>query len=379
MGLGGTAAFATLPPSRSKEKAVLKLRSKFPSLAMLGALGLTGAALIGGCGGDDGASADSDPQALLEETFTTDAAVDSGVLDISLEATAEGEGGGTVIASLSGPFQSQGEEAVPLLDLVAALAVSGGSEDIDFEGGLTVTSDGAFVTVDGTAYAIDDPTFQMFKDLYAQSASAQSAQAEEGSAVFAQLGIDPSTWLTEVTNEGVEEVEGEETVHISGNADIAQIVEDAQGIAQQTGSAGQVSPEDLSRLSEAVIAADVDVYTGAEDKILRRLDLALEIADTGGSGVGGPVTVNLSLGISGVNDEQSISAPEDAQPIDQLIPGGLGAIGGASIPGLTDPGAAGGTGGTGATGSGDFSNPEYLDCVAEATTPEEITGCADLL
>lgn len=360
----------------------MKLRSKFPSLAMLGALGLTAAALIGGCGGDDGASADSDPQALLEETFTSDAAVDSGVLDISLEATAEGEGGGTVVASLSGPFQSQGEEALPLLDLAAALAVSGGTEDIDFEGGLTVTSDAAFVTVDGIPYAIDDPTFQTFKGLYAQSASAQSAQAEEGSAVFSQLGIDPSTWLTEVTNEGVEDVAGEETVHISGTADIAQIVEDAQGIAQQTGSAGQVNPEDLSRLSEAVIAADVDVYTGAEDNILRRLDLALEIADTG-SGVSGPVTLNLSLGISGVNDEQSISAPEDAQPIDQLIPGGLGALGGASIPGLTDPGATGGTGGTGATGSGDvggdFSSPEYLDCVAEATTPEEITGCADLL
>lgn len=362
----------------------MKLRSKFSSIAMLGALGLTGAALLGGCGGDDGATAETDPQTLLEETFTTDAAVESGVLNLSLDASAEGEEGGTVTASLTGPFDSSaGEEAVPLLDLTAALAVTGGSEEIDFEGGLTITGEGAFVTVDGTPYAIDDPTFQTFKDLYAQPAAAPVAGADEGSAVFRQLGIDPSTWLTDVSNEGTEEVEGEETIHISGTADVAKILEDAQGIAAQTGGAAQVNPEDLSQLSEAVSAAEIDVYTGSEDKILRRLDLTLEIADTEASGVGGPVSLNLSIGISGVNEDQEISAPADAKPIEELIPGGLGAIGalgGGSIPGLPDSGATGGAGAPGGGDlGGDLGSQEYLDCVAEAATPDEITACADVL
>lgn len=358
----------------------MKLRPTNTVPALLATLSLLGGtALVSGCG-DDGASADSDPQALLEDTFTTDAAVDSGVLDITLEAAAEGDDGGSVTASLSGPFQSQGEESVPLLDLDATAAVAGGTEEINFDGGLTVTSDAAFVTVDGTPYAIDDATFQMFKDVYAQSAAAQDANADQGSAIFSQLGIDPSTWLTDVTNEGTEEIEGEETVHISGTADIAQILEDAQGIAQQTGSAGQVNPEDLSKLSDAVETAEVDVYTGADDKILRRLDLTLSIADTSGSGVGGPVALDLSIGISNPNEEQEISAPENAQPIDQLIPGGLGALGGlsggGSLPGLPDSGGMGSGGAGGASPGGD---QDYLDCVAAAPTPEEITACADLL
>lgn len=361
----------------------MKLRSKFSSIATLAALSLTGAALIGGCGDDeDSATADTDPQVLLEETFTSDAAVDSGVLDLSLDASAEGAEGGTVTASLSGPFESQGDEALPLLDLAAALAVAGGTEDIDFEGGLTITEDGAFITSDGTAYAIDDPTFQSFKDLYAQSAAAQDAQSEDGAAILGQLGIDPSAWLTEVTNEGVEEIEGEETVHISGTADVARLVEDAQGIAATTGGATQVDPREIEQLQEAVTAADIDIYTGAEDKILRRLDLALEVADpSGAGGVEGAVSLNLSIGISGVNDDQDISAPEDAKPIEELIPGGLGALGalgGGSIPGLPETGGTGGTGG-GDIGGGDIGNQEYLDCVAEAATPEEITACADLL
>jgi hypothetical protein len=353
----------------------LKLRPNHIFPALLATLSLAGAALIGGCGGDDGADADSDPQVLLEETFTSEAAVDSGVLDISLEAAAEGEDGGSITASLTGPFQSQGEDSVPLIDLAAVLAVTGGSEEINFDGGLTVTSDAAFVTVDGTPYAIDDATFQMFKDLYAQSAAAQDAEAEEGSALLGQLGVDPSTWLTEVTNEGVEEIEGEETVHISGTADIAQIIGDAQGIADQTGGATQVNPEDLSKLSEAVETAEVDVYTGAEDKILRRLDLTLSIADSSGSGVAGPVALDLSIGVSGVNEDQEITAPENAQPIEELVPGGLGSLGGlggGTNPGLPDDGASDG-GGSGA------ADQEYLDCVAEAPTPEEVTACAELL
>ena len=84
-------------------------------------------------------------------------------------------------------------------------------------------------------------------------------------------------------------------------------------------------------------AATVDVYTGVDDNILRQLDLTLEIADPGSSG--DTLNLSLSVAISAVNEDQSFEAPADAKPLDELIPGGVGAIAG----GLGALGAGGGS------------------------------------
>lgn len=351
-------------------------------------LGLA-AALIAGCGGDDGS--DADPQELLEQTFGADAEITSGVLDLNLEAEADGEEGGSLSGTLSGPFQSTGADELPQFDFDLSLQADSPDGGLDVEGGLTITGDGAFVAVDGTDYQVDEATFTSFQDLYAQSAQAQDAEGEEGAALFSQLGIDPASWLTDVTNEGTEEVGGAETVHISGSADIARIVEDAQDVAANApGGAGELGAGQIEQLEEAVRSATVDVYTGEDDQILRRLDLVLELEDPD-SGEG--LSLSLSIGFSDVNESQEITAPEDPQPLDELIPGGVGGLGGlgSGIGGLG--GGLGGLGGAGTGGGGSGSgggggpsleglgeaNQEYIDCVDAAGTPEEILECASLL
>lgn len=329
--------------------------------------------LLAACGG--GSDADSDPRELLEQTFGGGEEVSSGVLDISVEASAAGGGGGSLTGALSGPFETRAEDELPLVDMEASLQVQGGGRDTDFDGGLTITEDSAYVTSGGQAYEVDSATFSTFGELFAQSAAAQEGESEEGSAVLEQLGIDPATWLTDVTNEGLEEVGGAETVHISGTADVAQIVEDAQSIdptGQALGAAGSEA------LAESVSAASVDVYTGVEDNILRRLDLALEIDDPEGNG--GTVSVALSIAISEVNEDVSIEAPADAQPLEELIPGGLGAIG----PGLPGLGGSGGGSGSGSGSGGDAGGlggfgPEYQECVSTARTREDFEACNELL
>lgn len=335
--------------------------------------------VVAGCGGDDAASADSDPQELLSETFDSEGAVDSGVLDISVTAVAEGEGGGNLTGSLSGPFQSTAEDAPPLIDMTAALKVDGGGDNIDFSGGLTITEDGAYVTSDGTAYQVDDPTFELFKQAFSQSAGAAESSGQEGGAIFGQLGIDPSTWITDLSNEGTEEVGGAETVHLSGTADIAKLLEDSQAISQATGQATGVDAGQLDQLAGAVETSQVDIYTGVDDRILRRLDLNLVLSDPSEEG---PLELELSIGISGVNEEQTIEAPADPQPIEELVPGGLGAIAaGGALPEAGIDGGTGGSGGSGGgSGSGADAGQEYLDCVAEAgSDPEAINACAELL
>lgn len=319
---------------------------------------LAALALLAGCG--DSSSDDADPQQLLSETFSGDGQVESGVLDISVDATADGDGGGSLTAALSGPFESSSPDELPLLDLDASVDLEAGPASQSIEGGVTVVEDGAYLTTDGQAYEVDQPTFDALAQAFAQSAAEQDSSAEDGAAIFDQLGIDPSTWITEVTNEGTVDVEGTETVHISGTPDVSRILEDAQRI-DPTGSAAGAGSS--AQLADAVESASVDVYTGADDKILRKLDLSIELADPGGTDQ--TVSFTLSIGISNVNEDQAIEAPADAQPIDKLIPGGLGALGDLEA---------------GDTGLGDLGgSPEYQQCVSTAASPDELAQCAELL
>jgi hypothetical protein len=346
--------------------------SNIRRLLPLALVALLAAVLVAGCGGSDGADENTDPQELLDETFGGGAEVNSGVLDISVDATASGTPGGSLQGTLSGPFQSRSDDELPLLDLDASVDISGAGASQAIDGSLTLTADGAYVTTGGQAYAVDEPTFSALEQAFAESAQAQQ-DSGDSSAIFDQLGIDPATWLTDVTNEGTEEVGGAETVHISGTPDVAKIFEDAQRL-DPTGQTAGVGSAD--QLADSVSNATIDVYTGAEDHILRKLDVSVDLADPGASG--STASFTLSIGVSGVNEEQTIEAPTDTKPLDDLIPGGLGAL--ASPAGLSGAGGSAGTSGAGGSGSSSGSaDAKYADCVAKATTPDALTKCADQL
>jgi hypothetical protein len=334
--------------------------------ALLVVAALAAAVLLVACGGDSADDA-TDPQELLAETFSGEGQVESGVLDISVSAGAGGSG--SLTGSISGPFQSREVDQVPLIDLSANVEVTGaGAGAGSFDGAITVTEDAAFLTTDGQAYQVDQATYDSLQASFAASAEEQDAGAEEGSALFGQLGIDPSTWITDVTNEGVEEIDGAETVHISGTPDISKILEDAQRLDPTGSAAGGTG-----QIAESVESASVDIYTGADDKILRKVDLSIALADPGGSGE--TLALDLSIGISGVNEDQTIEAPENAQPLEGLLPSGLEGLGGLGGGGLE--GLEGLDDGAGLDSLG--GSEEYRECVAAAGSPDELAACSELL
>jgi hypothetical protein len=369
-------------------------------LLSLAVAALLGAGLIAGCGGDDGG--DEDPQEVLDETFSNDQTVNSGVLDLSLSGSAEGEEGGSLDATLSGPFQ--GDEAqegeFPQFDLTASVSGEGGGQSIDLEGGLIATTDQAFVSYQGTTYEIPKPFFDQLKQA-AEQAQAQAGQQEEqdAGAIFDQLGIDPSTWLTNLENEGDEDVEGTDTIHIHGDANVPQILEDIQSASEQTGAGEAIDPDEITEVEDAVEEASIDVYSGKEDKILRRLTLNLAVAppEDDASGVDS-AELEFSLTFSDVNNDQTIDAPTDAEPFSQLeqdlgLPsgllegalsggGGLGALGGSDSSGSTivpPSGGGGGGGGGGAGGAAGSAQQKYFNCLEQAQTADEINACASEL
>jgi hypothetical protein len=345
--------------------------------------------VIAGCGSDDNGE---DPQAVLDETFNNDTKVSSGDLSLTASVNAEGDQGGSFEASLSGPFQGDpdNENAIPQLDWTVSASGSGAGQSIDFSGGLVVTSDNAFVEYNDQAYEVGTETFDQLKQAFeaqAQAAGgtgsdAQGTFQEQCATAIEQAGGDASacdfdleSWLTDLTNEGTEDVGGTETVHISGDANIEQILTDIGNLASSVPSAASsgFDPSQLSAVSGAVKDASIDVYSGESDHLLRKLEVNLTIDPSaiapGGAVPIGEITVQFAIEIDGLNEEQTIEAPSGAKPIGELLsdlgvdPSALGGI----------PGLPGGTGGTSGGGS------DYLDCVQQATTPAEINDCASQL
>jgi hypothetical protein len=332
------------------------------------AVTLLALALLAGCGGDDssGSSSDTDPQQVLDAALGSESEpIGSGVLDISFDLDSSGESAGALSATVQGPFQS-GDDQLPQLDLTANANVDAQGLTLDFDGGLTVTGDGLFVSYNGTDYQLDDQTFALLQQSYEQSSQLQQDQDDQGS--LSAFGIDPSTWISNLTNEGTEDVDGTEVVHVSGSANVPQISKDLQTVAEQTGQASQSDIAGLQQLQDLVTDASIDVYADAEDSTLRKLDLSLEIADPAG---GDTTSVTLSIGIADPNSDQEITAPEDAQPIADLlgqIPGGADALGG----------LAGGSAPSGGAAAG--GAPEnYYDCAAKAKTASDLEECAALV
>ncbi len=348
---------------------------------VLAVVAVLAAGLAAGCGGSGG---DEDPQQVLDETFNQDHNVTSGVLDLSLSGSAEGQQSGSVDASLKGPFQQGKSGELPELDLTGSVKVEGDGQSFDFSGGLTLTSDAAFITYKDHSYEVPAELVTAFKQGYDQA----QRQADKGGkknvgGLLDQYGIEPQNWLTNISNEGDTDVEGTQTIHIHGDADVPKLVQDLQSVAQHAGGADAqpLSDKDVQQVEDAVDEASIDVYSGKDDRILRKLDVHLKLTspDNSNSSVDS-VDVTFSVTLSGVNEDQSIQAPsnpgtfQDFESALGLPPGVLeGMLGGSSLGG---GGALGGGGSSGGVqpGSGS-SDQKYLNCISKAKTAEDLQAC----
>jgi hypothetical protein len=339
--------------------------SRLRILFLLAALLALATAFAACGGGDDGGSSGEDPQQVLDKTFSGDNHIESADVDATFEISVEGEGGGNLTADLSGPVDGSGD-GVPTFDLTATVTGEGGGDSIDFEGGAVSTGDAGYVTYQGDAYELDSSTYGFVKQVFA---SAEQQQTQEDTEV-----PDVRSFLTDVTNEGTEDVEGTETVHVSGAVDLDKLVEELRPLAErasqlpQLGAAGQIpTPEELDQLTELVKSATFDVYSGTDDNILRRFDISLELEEPGGPGA---ASIDFDLTLGGVNESKDVEAPSDAKPLSELLDSlgvDLGALGGL--------GGLGGAGGAGGGGAGAGAGGADLDCLQQAQTPAELEQC----
>ena len=357
-------------------------------------------AVLAACGG----GGSDDPQTVVEEA--TLKGIESGKMDLAVDANVEGEKGGKVDISLSGPFQSESEAEYPELDLAFSAKGSLGGKDLNREGGITLLGNKAYVAYEGTEYEVDSTTFNFVKSMLKQQGGGQGKSSEIAACQEAASELELSHFVENLKSSGSAEVGGTSTTKVSGDLDATAAVEAFSTLiedpkcSEQLSAAGPLpSAAELdkakSTVQDSLKSAHVDLYVG-DDHIVRRITTQATIEPPKSSKSGAKrVELDLDLTLTGVNEEQTISAPSNSKPLSDLFlklginpiellgafqNGGSEGIGGL-LEGLSE--AGGGNSGGGSAGGGGNSGgggqQSYYECLGEAHTPVDIQNCTGLL
>ena len=377
-------------------------RVRFAVSSALAVAATVASLLMIGCGG---ASGTQSPAAVLKQTFGPHPPIHSYKLDLAIGIDVKG------IKSLSkplalrldGPYVNSAPRQLPRFNLNVAINGSGQT----FAATATTTADKAFITIAGTPYVLPDQLFQQFKAGYSQ-ASAQTPK--QSSTSFSALGLSPSNWLVSPRRLADARVGDAETIHIAANVNVPRLLQDVSkllGRASQLGisvpnAPKTITPQQQQAIAQAVKSANVDIYTGRDDKILRRLSVAVSLAVAPQSRrlVGGlqSGTIVVDYMRSELGKIQSIPVPANPHPLSELLnaAGANGTAGGA-LSGLTGGQGAAAAGsqaaaqaatGTGAAtqsagasqSAGAAAPKAYLDCLSSASGDiAKIQACAPLL
>jgi hypothetical protein len=364
--------------------------------AGLGVLLLLSAIAIAACGGGGGSG--ENVNTVLDQTFRGEKKLDSGKLNLNATAKLEGAAQlqGPVTLKMTGPFEGLNQKVADTGKIPEAdLQISAGAAGQEFNAGFTSTGDQVFVNFRGTDYVLPD---SQFRRLVRQLDRAQKKDANSKSPDLSTLGIEPNNWLKDANDEGTADVGGTETIHISGSVDVPKMLDDFDRLLKQAGKLN-LSQQQLNQLPQglpqssrdqiqkAIEKADLDIYTGKDDKVLRKLvaKVKFNVPEDLRSQAGGLKSgeINLSLEIADINEPQSIEAPKSAKPLSELQKQ-LGSSGIGSLGSQGGSGSGSGSSGSGSSGSsGAGVSPEvqkrYLKCVQNAKGTAELNKCSDLL
>jgi hypothetical protein len=306
---------------------------------------------------------------VLRQTFGEDKDIKSGRLDVSARLDAQGlaQLQGPVSLRLAGPFVSTKPDELPRFDFEGELDAGGQT----LRAGATSTGEKGFISFQGQAYALTEELYAELKKGYAEENAQNKGEDDEGIS-FKSLGVDPQRWLRDPKYVGKEQVGGAETFHIRSGIDVPRLLDDlnrvlARAEQVQGQRARQLTEQERQQIAEAVGDARMEVWTGEEDKILRRINVRLrfevpEAAQQQAQGLTGG-TLRFDLAFGAINEEQEIREPEGAKPLAELTGGQAGGAGGAA--------------GGGAQGGGGTAQTPYERCVeAAGTDVRELQKCA---
>lgn len=359
------------------------------ALLVLCALALLGAG-VGACGGSGGDNAAS----LLKQTFGEPHTVNSGQLNLNLAmASASASSQAPISLSFGGPFQTRGKGQLPASNFSINVSALGRSGSL----GIVSTGTSGYVTFAGASYQLPAATFQRVESSFSQI-TASASGGPSGS--LSQLGIDPMRWLVKPAVVGDETVAGVQTTHIRAGVNVSALLADLNTVLQKAGSIagtgagklpGQISPTTRQKIAGEVKSPSVDVWTGRNDKMLRKLSLNLTLPVSGqvATLIGGAASarIAMSLQYANLNRPQTITAPTGTRPISELTTKLQALLAAAQAAATGSGSSAGGSGTSGASASGHSGSAQtgagssaYLKCLqAAGQDVGKLQQCAGLV
>ena len=278
--------------------------------------------LIAACAGGAKPTAKATAARLVSQAVTASGAVDSGRVALRLTLTLDGIkqlAGEPVTLEVSGPFQ-RGQAGQVSADLAATIEAAGTTAKLE----VVLVPGHTYLGIGGTFY--DLPRRQSDNAPGATGLSGPSGPSGPSGGIFGVLGIDPHSWLTDLHDAGSADVGGVKTEHVRARVDVASVLGAAAklggGAGGWTGASGLGGIAPL--LTQAITSATADVYTGIDDHVVRRFDLAVSFtvpapaAATDGLSGG---TLQLVTTLTDLDKPQTITPPVNAQPRSHLLNG----------------------------------------------------------
>jgi hypothetical protein len=255
-----------------------------------GAVAISIVAVLGGSCGKPSATE------VLAETATNMGEIRSGNLSMRMISGIQDEPQSDVGFELRGPFSVEGGSLIARMTFTRVAGPERAS--------VTFISTGERAFVDTGSEVREVPGIQI-----------PQGAGSGGSGGLGELPI--AHWFVgpALTDGGL--VGGDETDRVSAELDVASALGDIFSVARQLGArdlAGlpRLSGSDLEHLRRIVRSADIDIYTGKEDRLLRRLEMTI------GFGASGPPQLQPLLeNLAGVRFtfELSIDDPNSPVPV----------------------------------------------------------------
>ncbi|MBV8955468.1 MAG: hypothetical protein JO179_15125, partial [Solirubrobacterales bacterium] len=260
------------------------------------------------------------------------------------------------------------------------------------------TGKSGYVSFAGASYQLPAATFQRLESSFSQITASSGSGGSSGS--LSQLGIDPMRWLVNPAVVGDESVAGAQTTHIRAGVNVSALLADLNTVLRKAGSIagtgagklpGQISPTTRQKIAGEVKSPSVDVWTGRDDKMLRKLSVSLTLPVSGqvATLIGGAASARIAMNLQydNLNQPQTITAPTTTRPISELttkLQSLLAAAQAATTGSASGTGASSTSGASGSAQSGSAqtgaNSSAYLKCLqAAGQDVGKLQQCAGLV